>query len=279
MPNSSRLIPQSPASVMVMRDVTPSITTLSLPFKRFGIIPIGGRATLVKLTSGGLVVFSPVALTEEVRAKVLAMGNDVRYIIAPDIEHHIFISEWKSAYPAAQLIGPAGLPEKRAKLVGEDLKISNDRFDHVFTSQNKGTFAITPEFDADFAYEFVDAHPNKELVFFFRPDRVLIEADLMFNLPATEQYSRVPGEDGKPGWMGWIFTKLQSTAGDAKGQKQFLWHLASRGDRPAFNESVRRIAEWDFETVIPCHGDVIQRNGKQVFEKVFEWHLKKEGDL
>ncbi|KAK3336430.1 hypothetical protein B0T19DRAFT_38769 [Cercophora scortea] len=272
---SGKLIPVDPASVMVMRDVTPRITTLSVPFLRFGAIPIGGRATLVKLSSGSLAVFSPVALTEEVRAKVMAMGNDVRYIVAPDIEHHIFISEWKAEYPTAQLIGPAGLPEKRAELVGVDPKVNNDHFDHVFTPQNKHSLSITSEFDADFDYEFVDAHPNKELVFFFRPDRVLIEADLMFNLPATEQYSRASVQDKKNGPLARLFMSLQTTADAAKGQKRFLWHLVSRKNRTGFNESAKRIASWDFETVIPCHGDVIEGHGKQVFEKVFDWHLKK----
>lgn len=43
---SSKLIPTDPAKVMVIRDVTPNVVTFSVPFKRFGTIPIGGRGTL-----------------------------------------------------------------------------------------------------------------------------------------------------------------------------------------------------------------------------------------
>lgn len=39
----------------------------------------------VRLQSGSLAVFSPVALTDEVRAKVAELG-EVRYICAPDAE-------------------------------------------------------------------------------------------------------------------------------------------------------------------------------------------------
>jgi len=71
---------------MVIRDVVPNvITTLSLPFLRFGKVKIGGRGTIVRLQSGALAVFSPVALTEDVKRKVAALG-EVRYITALDAE-------------------------------------------------------------------------------------------------------------------------------------------------------------------------------------------------
>jgi hypothetical protein len=36
---------------MVIRDVTPNVVTFSVPFLRFGKLPIGGRGTLGKLHS------------------------------------------------------------------------------------------------------------------------------------------------------------------------------------------------------------------------------------
>ncbi|KAM7212611.1 hypothetical protein V8F06_011988 [Rhypophila decipiens] len=275
---ASKLVPSSPSDVMVIRDVTPNVVTFSVPFLRFGKIPIGGRGTLVKLTSGSLAIFSPVALTPEAKAKVDSLGGQVRYIIAPDIEHHIFVSEWAKAYPEAVLIGPEGLPEKRAKMRSNPSNdnVGEESFATVFTKTNKREVKVSPEFDADFEYEYVDAHPNKELVFFYKPDKVLIEADLMFNLPAEEQYSRMP-ESEKPknaGFLAKAFMGAQSTEGDAKWMKRFIWYALSRGDRTGFNESVKRIGKWDFETIVPCHGETIVGGGKAVFEKVFEAHLK-----
>lgn len=43
---SDKLIPANPADVMVIRDVTPNVVTFSVPFKRFGLIPVGGRGTV-----------------------------------------------------------------------------------------------------------------------------------------------------------------------------------------------------------------------------------------
>lgn len=267
---SSKLIPSNPADVMVIRNVTPNIATFSVPFARFGKIKIGGRGTLVKLTSGGLAVFSPVAFTEAVKTKVIEMGGDVRYIVALDFEHHIFISEWAKEFPAAKIIGPQGLPEKRAKQ--DDPNIGKEEFAVVFTKENKREMHISEEFDADFLYEYVDAHANLELVFFYKPDRVVIEADLLFNLPATEQYSKVPdAEKPADGFLGKLFSGIQDTQGDAKWIKRFNWYLVK--DRESFNESMQRIEAWDFVTMIPCHGDVLEGDAKETFRKVFQWHL------
>lgn len=197
----------------------------------------------------------------------------MKYLIAPDIEHHIFLSEWAAAYPEAKLIGPEGLPEKREKASASDPKIGKEPFAVVFKAADKLSTHVDEEFDRDFAYEYVDAHANKELVFFYRPDRVLIEADLMFNLPADEQYSRVPEAEKKAGFPAKLFINLNSTAGDAKGMKRFLWYVMSARDRPGFNESVNRIDAWDFDTLVPCHGETVVGGAKDLFRKIFEWHL------
>jgi hypothetical protein len=44
--------------------------------------------------------------------------------------------------------------------------------------------------------------------------------------------------------------------------------------------STARIDRWDLARIVPCHGDVIETGGKEVFRKVLAWHLelaRKEG--
>jgi len=252
---------------MVIRSLTPNIVTLSTPFARFGKIRIGGRGTVVKLTSGNLAVFSPVALTPDVQTTLTNLGGEVKYLTAPDLEHHIFLGEWHKAFPNAHIIGPEGLAEKRAKQKNENVPFST-----IFTAKDKAAIKVSEEFDQDFEYEYVDAHPNKELVFFYKPERTLIEADLFFNLPATEQYSKT-GEPANKGLFTKLFAPLWGTQGSAIWQKRMLWYAMSRADRPGFNASVKRINEWDFDAIVPCHGDSIEKGGKPIFEKLFSWHL------
>jgi hypothetical protein len=267
---SSKLVPANPEEVMVIREITPNVTTLSLPFLRFGRIKIGGRATIVKLRSGSLAVFSPVALTPTVQ-KTLGT-SPVTYLIAPDLEHHIFLSAWSTAFPSAHIIAPEGLAEKRATQSKTDKSVTNVPISTIFTAKNKSEIKVGGEFDEEFEYEFVDAHRNKELVFFHKPSKTLIEADLLFNLPAREQYSKT-GVDPTTGWATRIFGALQNTNGEALWQKRLLWYAISSSDRPGFNKSIQRINSWEFENVVPCHGDSLVGDGKSVFEKVFGWHL------
>ena len=53
-------------SELVVREINPHVITLSKPFAAFNMLKVGGRATLVRLTSGSVAVFSPVPLTEEI---------------------------------------------------------------------------------------------------------------------------------------------------------------------------------------------------------------------
>lgn len=88
-----KLIPSDPDKVMVIRHVSPQIVTLSTPFLRFGRVKIGGRGTLVQMANGSVAVFSPVALTDTVKKESEQLGT-VKYIVAVDQEHHIFLESW-----------------------------------------------------------------------------------------------------------------------------------------------------------------------------------------
>jgi hypothetical protein len=185
----------------------------------------------------------------------------LKYLIAPDYEHHIFMTPWSQKYPEAKCIGVEGLDEKKKS---EDIK-----FSVIFTKANKDVQKIDPEFDAEFDYEYVPGHGNKELVFNYKRDKTLIEADLMFNLPAIEQYSKSE-ENPHTGVFSKMFNNL-NTANPTWQRRMFWYGIAA--DRASFNQSVARIDKWDFNKIIPCHGDVIETGGKLAFRNVMRWHL------
>ncbi|KAJ9650756.1 hypothetical protein H2198_009949 [Neophaeococcomyces mojaviensis] len=267
------LVPKDPASSMSIRDIVLNqITTLSTPFLRFGIIKVGGRATIIKLKTGNLAVFSPVALTAEVKAKVAQLSasspsGTVKYLVAPDIEHHIFLSPWANEYKDVNIIGMEGLPEKREK----DPNTRGLKFRTVFTPSNKNDMRITKEFDDEFEYEYVHSHQNKELVFFHKPTRTLIEADVVFNLPATEQFS-MTGEDPNGGISTKLFGSVTNTRGNMIWQKRFLWYGPGSSDRKGFAASAKKMYEWgEFDRMIPCHGDVIEKGGSRILNNATAW--------
>ena len=219
--------------------------------------------------SGSLAVFSPVPLTHEVRATVTSQGGNVRYIAAPDMEHHLNVTTWKHAYPDAEIIAPEGLWEKRQKATNGNEPV----FHHVFT-RNDPHKSISPEFDSEFSTEYVYGHGSRELVFLHKASKTLIEADLLFNLPAAEQYSKVSAEERKKGILDRLFASPMSTS--SIWQRWFAWYVLAIADRKAFARSMHTIDQWDFDRLIPCHGDVIETGAKGAFEDVMTWFLEDE---
>ncbi|KAI9367685.1 putative nuclear protein Qri2/Nse4 [Aspergillus egyptiacus] len=230
----------------------------------------GRGCVAVRMSSGSIAVFSPVSLTPAVRDVVTSLGGKVRYIAALDLEHHLHLTSWKNAFPEAEIIAPEGLWEKRLS----NREFRDTPFDYILCEKDKAHgWKINEEFDQEFEVEYVYAHPSKEIVFMHKPSRSLIQADLLFNLPAREQYSKT-GECATSGILTKIIKPLLSTTPPATWQKRFSWYVLSSGDRKAFTESIKRIDRWDFNRLIPCHGDVIESGGKGVYRRVFEWFLQ-----
>ncbi|TNE41964.1 MAG: DUF4336 domain-containing protein, partial [Alphaproteobacteria bacterium] len=74
--------------------------------------PYPTRAVLVRLDDGGLWVWSPVALSEELRAEIARIGPP-RHLVSPNKIHHLYLKDWKAAYPEALLWGPQSTIDKR----------------------------------------------------------------------------------------------------------------------------------------------------------------------
>lgn len=248
----------------VIREVTPHITTLSVPFSLLGQVKVGGRATIVRLENNVLAVFCPVPLSPMVRKRIDLLGK-VQYIVALNIEHHLYISSWAKAFPSASVIGMEGLPQKREK----SATTKGTQFAHVVTKQQHKS-SVSAEFNSAFEWEYLHAHQNKELVFLHKKSGTLIEADLIWNLPATEQYSKST-EDPTSGVLTKCAGGILNTRGDMVWQKRNLWYVAGAKDREAFAVSVKKIHGWNFDRIIPCHGDVIELGGKAVYDRLTEW--------
>jgi hypothetical protein len=220
------------------------------------------------MSSGSIAVFSPVNLTPAVQETITGLGGRVKYIAALDLEHHLHLTAWKNAFPDAEIIAPEGLWEKRRSVP----EFKDTPFKHILREENKAQgWSISEEFDQEFNVEYVYGHGSKEVVFLHKPSCTLIEADLLFNLPAREQYSKT-GESATSGILTKIVKPLLSTAAPATWQKRFAWYVLAK-DRATFTESIRRIDKWEFNRLIPCHGDVVESGAKGVFRTVFEWFL------
>ncbi|KAJ6491365.1 hypothetical protein C8R47DRAFT_1319670 [Mycena vitilis] len=162
----------------VIREVTTNVWTFSRPFAVFGWINIGGRSTAIKLSNGGIWVVASTPLNPETKAKLDELGP-VQYIIAVNAFHNTYLGEFKEAYPDAKLIAPALTLERPP---GKTLS-----FDGVWGRDAPETkYGFEDEIQAC----YFSGHKNKDVAFFHPKSATLVTADLIMNMPGTEQYSK-----------------------------------------------------------------------------------------
>ncbi|KAJ7098312.1 hypothetical protein C8R44DRAFT_717030 [Mycena epipterygia] len=234
----------------VIREVAANVWTFSRPFTRLGILPVGGRSTAIKMTNGGVWVLASTALNPETKAKINELGP-VQYIIGADAVHHLFLGEFKKAYPTAKVIAPAAAVAQADKTLVFDGVWGRDPPDTKYG------------FEEDIKACYFSGFKNKDVAFFHPASATMIEADLLFNLPCTEQYSKT-GSSGAIPFLGaigptsWLHSKFAASMGE---------------DPAAMKRDVKTVADWDFTRIIPCHGDVIETGGKQAWLDAYKAYL------
>lgn len=212
---------------------------------RFVGLEVGARMTVVRLPGGRLFLHSPIAVTDEILRAVEELG-DVVYLVAPNLFHHLYIGQWREAFPDASVYVAPGLAEKRP-----DLEIAG-----VLADQPEPSWSDTID------QVFVEGLPfTNEVVFFHRPSATLIATDLAFNVgPTSAPLTR------------FVF---RLTRAYGRLTPTFLERLLVR-DASAFRDSLMRILEWPFERVVVAHGQVSESGGREQLVRGYSWLLDRE---
>ncbi|SMX30863.1 DUF4336 domain-containing protein [Actibacterium lipolyticum] len=202
------------------------------------------RMAVIRLSDGGLFVWSPVHLTDQLAAQIGALGP-VRHIVAPNSLHHLFLPEWAQAYPAAAVHAAPGLRKKRA-----DISFDADLGDTA---------------DPDWAGQIdqVVMQGNRittEVVFFHTKSGTVLFADLLQQLPAN--------------WFsGWraVIAKLDLMTG-AEPSVPRKFRLAFT-DRNTARQAAGRILAWPAQKVLMAHGTPVAQDCPAFLRRAFGWLL------
>jgi len=237
-------------SELVIREVTKGVWTFSRPFARFGFLPIGGRSTAIQLQKGGVWILASTPLDGETKTTLDKMGP-VKYIVGADAVHHLYVGDYKKAYPDAKLIAPEEAISRHG-----DKELA---FDGVWGRDPPNTLY---GFEDELDYCYFSGFKNKDVAFLHKPSKSLIEADLLMNLPCIEQYSKSKTSNMLRGVglgpSSWIHSRITGSLGT---------------DKAAMKRDAKTVAGWDFDRIIPCHGDVIEKNAKKAWEDTFKAFL------
>lgn len=222
-----------------VRNLAEGLWTVERSHRFFGI-DVGGRMNVIRLSSGGLFIHSPVFLSGELGEWLAGLG-EMKYVAAPNRFHHIHVGGYMRAYPGALFLAAPGLPEKRR--------------DVTFT----GLLGETAPSDWDGEVEhfvFAGMPLLNEAVFLHKPSRTLILTDLLFNF----------SEDLTMGQK--VFALLDGVRG--RPSVSMLMRRFLMKNKAAVRESAERVLEWDFDRILLSHKDIVERGGREAFRLAYE---------
>ncbi len=90
----------------------------------------------------------------------------------------------------------------------------------------------------------------------------------MFNLPANVQYAK--SNASATSLPTRLFTSLLTPG---SGIHQFFLKHAFSTDATAMARDAKAVSMWNFDRIIPCHGDIVASGGKQLWLKAFAVYL------
>jgi hypothetical protein len=200
------------------------------------------RMAVIRLSDGSLFIWSPIRLADSVRAAVDAIGP-VRHIIAPNSLHHLFLPEWKRAYPGAKVYAPPGLRKKRKDIVFDaDLgrAPSSDWVEEIDQVLMYGNLITT------------------EVVFFHGKSGTVLFTDLIQQLP----------NNLISGWRA-VVAKLDLMVGpEPSVPRKFR---AAFTNRRAARDSLAYILAWPAEKVLMAHGTPVENDAREYLHRAFAW--------
>ncbi|KAJ7885161.1 hypothetical protein B0H14DRAFT_1367266 [Mycena olivaceomarginata] len=232
---------------LVIREVTPEITTFSKPFLRFGILPFGGRSTAVRLSTGDVWVLASTPLTPDTKAAIDKLGP-VKWIMGADAVHTMYLGQFKLQYPEAKVIGVEAVVEKKK---AEGLVLDG--------AYGKDAPDTKYGFEDEIYACYFSGFANKDVAWFHASSKTLIVADLLFNLPGKEQYSKSKSSSKVP-----LFGKLDPWG---SVHKHFVWGQGK--DKAAMKRDANTVLGWAPERIIMCHGDVIETDGTKAWATAY----------
>lgn len=118
--------------------------------------PYPTRSVIARLENGDLWIWSPVRLSAGLRADVDCLGP-VRHLVSPNKLHHLYLKEWKKAYPEAALWGPQSTIRKRPDIDQAWFRGSFAMDEVVFVHRPSGT-AIIADLIQTFSDRFLRQH-------------------------------------------------------------------------------------------------------------------------
>jgi hypothetical protein len=163
----------------------------------FSNVHVNIRMTITKLSCGGLLVYNPIAPTQECMDLLAALDTPVKYIIlgSAAYEHKIFVGPFSRRFPNAdvyvapqQWSFPLDLPVQFFGIFPKGV-LRNDDLDTPWAVDFDQKVLAAPKFAAAGLYS--------EVAMYHRPSRTVLVTDAIVQLPRRPPDCIAPGTPAK----------------------------------------------------------------------------------
>ncbi|MDA9503101.1 SDR family oxidoreductase [Bradyrhizobium sp. CCBAU 11357] len=209
------------------------------------------RMTVIRLSNGDLVLHSPVRYSPALRQELERLGS-IRYLLAPNIAHWMFLPEWQRQLPQAAIFAARGLAA-RGQVRAAGVRIDREIGD------------TTPEeWAADLQTLSVNAPMFSEVELFDRRSRTLVLTDIVQNL---DPHHLSASNAAAANLLG-----IAKPDGKAPVYLRLLLRLGGRSAQAA----AQRLVKLAPERVIFAHGDWFETQGTARLRRSLRWLLPAE---
>lgn len=149
-------------------------------------IDVGGKMTVVKLSSGDLWVHSAVEIDDDLK-EILSKLGPVRYIMAPNYEHLKYAAQWHAEFPDAFMWGCPGLMEKLPDIKWAGEIPAGIRGGDGVVVENCWDLGELQALHLDVEVNPFTGKPFfNEVIFYHTPSKALIVTDVYWNYPTSD---------------------------------------------------------------------------------------------
>jgi hypothetical protein len=202
---------------------------------------IGCRMTVLRLRDGGLLVHSPIQLTPSLRERLDRLGP-IRHVLAPNLDHYLFVAGYRAAYPQARLYAAPGVAAK----------LPDVRFDVVLTHPD-----VVADWDDTVSQHYFRSSTHlQELVLYHATTRTLISADVSFNIRESH------------GLLSGLLLRLNDsykTFGPSRVCRSYI-------DAPHWARAdIDALVALAPERIVVAHGDILREGGADALHRGYAW--------
>jgi hypothetical protein len=206
------------------------------------------RMSVIRLSSGDLMLHSPCNITAPLAQEIAALGP-VAHIVAPGNFHHMFVASAQAVFPSAKTWICPGV-ETRQPGLKFDARLGDTapsdwagQIDEVLV---EGTRIM------------------REVAMFHRASRTLILVDLIENFTDATPHTG--------GALKFLFKYVLRMWNNPRPAPEYRMGWS---DRAAAAQSLRRILAWNFERIVLSHGDLIEHDAHDVAARAWAGVLER----